>query len=224
MYRDFIPIHHLHDQPVEKKEEPKEKEDCQEYKDTLDQLLLKNQELSTRIQELQEEKEKFSQELLDLKREKELLLEELAKRAKIEELMQNLKEEILKKIAFEKEKIAIELKELIVDAMKKLLDIWELPKEKALEKALKEFFELSLEIDGTLKMYTNPKNVETLKKLWNGLQLESIEVQILPREDLMEGELIIDSHRFTLVSKHLDNLEAILEEKLKDAKSLQQGT
>ena len=147
----------------------------------------------------------------------------LVEREKLEILIENLSKNMIEAFAEEKGKITNELIGFIIAILKRLLLTDILPKEEALMRALSKVFESGIDLKGQINLYLNPKDfqrinpyLEKLKERTEGL----FYINPVVREELNEGEFLIETQKLWIERKYEDLLQDLIED-MRDERDIQ---
>lgn len=224
MYReDFKPLHYMHDVKIEKEEEPQEVpqvpevveetvDPCEEIKllwqAEVDNLKEQIKKLNTQIESLQTERERALEE-------KSRISKELEERKFLENLIENLSNKIIETFMGVKANIRKDIIELTIELLKKLILTETLPKEDLIIRLLSKVLESGVELKGQITIYLNPKDLHRLSPYTKNLKEsigDEVELSIVPKGDLKEGEFSIETPKLWIERHYDDILQDLLED------------
>ncbi len=225
---EFKPLHHLHDLKPKESERTLKAEDVQEEKhNPCEELELRWQadmeKLKDELRALKFQLESLEKEKAKVVEERDRLLRELEDRRAVEELLERLHEklaEALKTVRVSMEESTIEL---VKDLLKKILLSQVLPKEDLILRLLSKVLETGIELKGQINLYLNPYDSQRLSPYMERLKEKmgsAVELNILIREDLKEGEFLLETPKLW-IERHYENIIQDLLENMKDEGSVQ---
>ncbi len=184
-------------------------------------------DLSERLNLLEDENRKLLEEIKKLQEmvdERERRIEELLKKIKDLELGKNLAEELPKAIEERLLKIKEELKGDFLKISKEIIREFLLrdaiPKEDLLIRILKEVFDKFVDLKGSVNVVVNVNDIERVREYISRIKEklgDKVEIEIIPSEEVSEGEVRIETPKFIIERKHGEIFEEIFEEVVKSA-------
>lgn len=224
MYKGtFKPLYpqHMEEAPKEEKlQEIKREPDCKEvelhYQERLEALAKELEGLRLREKELQEEKE-------ELLKERERLLKELSERDREERTIEAIGISLKGLFEDTKAKLREDIVSTALELSKRLLLTDHLPKEGVLIRALSKVFERGIELRGQVNLYLSPADFQKLGAYLENLKNklgDNFNLNLLTKEELMEGEFLMETPKLWIERRYEDILQDIWGE-MKDGGNLQ---
>lgn len=225
---EFKPLHHLHDLEPKESERTLKAEGVQEERDNpCEELELRWQadmeKLKDELRALKFQLESLEKEKAKAVEERDRLLRELEDRRAVEELLERLHEklaEALKTVRVSMEESTIEL---VKDLLKKILLSQVLPKEDLILRLLSKVLETGIELRGQINLYLNPYDSQRLSPYMERLKEKmgsAVVLNILVREDLKEGEFLLETPKLW-IERCYENIIQDLLENMKDEGGVQ---
>lgn len=195
-----------------KKNVKKETNPCEElelnYKSEAEKLKREIEKLNSIIKKLEEENRKLINEKNDL-------VEKLGNKERLESLIENLSKSMLESLSKEKDKITNKFMSFLIAILKKLLLTDVLPREEALMRALSKVFESSIDLRGQINLYLNAKDFESINPYLEKLKEKTeglFYINTVVREDLNEGEFLIETQKLWIERRYEDLLQDLIED------------
>ncbi len=215
MYKEeFKLLYHTIEEEKVKEEAEGQKQPCKEeskdhiYKEEIERLENELENLKLTISRLEEER-------LSLLKEKKALAKALEERESLEKLIERLAAGIKEVIREGRAKIKDDVLELTVGILKKLLLTDILPKEEAILRALSKVIESGIDLKGQVNLYLNPKDLQKIGPYLEKLRKEVedlLSLNAVAKEDIGEGEFLIETQKLWIERRYEDILQDILED------------
>jgi len=187
--------------------------------ESLEELKAYIRDLEERLKALSQERDRLERDLKEKEREIYQLKEKTALLGKKEALLTEIYAKIQEGIENTRESITKDFVEIGKKVIKEFVMTDLLPKEEVVVKILKQVFEKSLDLRGTVKILLNPSDVERVYDLIGELRerlSDKVDIEIESDEGLREGEVRIETPKFLIERKHEEILEEIFREVVKD--------
>lgn len=203
-----------------KKEVEKEINPCEDvesnYKAEIEKLSEEIYRLNLAISSLEEERRKLIEE-------KSNLLKKLEDKERLDNFMENILNNMLEMLSKEKENAKNEAINFAINILKRLLLADVLPKEEALVRALSKIFESGIDLKGEINLYLNPTDFQRINPYLEKLKERAegfFSINPMVREELNEGEFIIETQKLWIERRYEDLLQDIIED-MRDERGLQ---
>lgn len=218
---EFKPLFHYIEPPQKKEvgkviiEHQTKPDPCQElesrYIQEVEKMKKEIEELKLRSHGLEEEKNRLEQD-------RNRLVVEIQQRQSFENLIQSLSANLLSSISAAKSDLKKDVIELAMKTAKKILMTDYCPKQDVLSKALSKLLESGIELRGEVNLYLSPNDYQIMDLYSNRLKEslgEALVLNLIVKNDLVEGEFIIETQKLWIERRYEDLLEDI-EEVLRD--------
>ncbi len=225
---EFKPLHELHDinpksslknsereQKLEETHNPCEEVELR-WRADMESLMDELKVLKSKLEQLEEEKKGVLEE-------RDRLLRELEGKKAEEQLLEKLHERLAEAFKSLKENIEGDIIELVKDLLKKILLSQVLPKEDLILRLLSKVLESGIELKGQINLYLNPYDSQRISPYMEKLKEKmgsAVELNILVKEDLKEGEFLLETPKVWIERRYEDIIQDLLEH-MKDEGSIQ---
>ncbi|MCY0866054.1 MAG: FliH/SctL family protein [Aquificaceae bacterium] len=155
--------------------------------------------------------------------EKSNLLKKLEDKERLDNFMENILNNMLEMLSKEKENAKNEAINFAINILKRLLLADVLPKEEALVRALSKVFESGIDLKGEINLYLNPTDFQRINPYLEKLKERAegfFSINPMVREELNEGEFIIETQKLWIERRYEDLLQDIIED-MRDERGLQ---
>lgn len=216
---EFRPLFHLHGvEPEREVEAPQIAEEPEEPKNPCEEVELSWQ---AEMEKLKEELGNLRARLESLEREKKKAIEErdhvlreLEEKRAVESILGRLSEKLPDVLKNIKGSIKQEVIELVSRLLRDILLTELIPKEELLIRVLSKALDSGIELKGQITIHLNPKDFHRISFLLESLRErmgDEVQLSITAKEELKEGEFIIETPKLWIERLYDDILHDLLE-------------
>ncbi|WPM33028.1 FliH/SctL family protein [Hydrogenobacter sp. T-2] len=217
---EFKPLHYLHNMQTESEQETTQhRETEKDMKDPCEELQSKCQEerekLEEEIKSLRSQLESLDRERAKLLEERETLLRDLDEKRAVEKLIETLSERLMETFKEVKTDIREEVIELTLGLVKRLILTDLMPKEDLVLRVLSKVLESGVELKGQVVIYLSPKDFQRISPYLEDLKQrlgDGVQLSLTVKEELKEGELLIETPKLWLERRYEDIIADLLED------------